>query len=125
MKNTLMIIVLGILVIGVGYFIFNSDKPVINGSTVQITNEEAQKIVLSEKNYNYYPQEIRVKAGQPVSLSLDKSVAGCLRSFTINDLGVAKHLRTPSDTLDFTPQKTGTYTFACSMGMGYGKLIVE
>ena len=127
MKNTLMIIILGALLFGGGYFVFSGsgNDQTINGSSVQVGSGEIQKIILSEKNYNYYPNEIKVKAGQPVSLSLDKSVAGCLRSFTIQDLGVAKHLRTPSDTLEFTPTKAGAYTFACSMGMGYGKLIVE
>ena len=84
-----------------------------------------QKVVISEKNLNYYPNEIKVKAGQPVSISLDSSVTGCLRSFNIRDLGVSKNAKTPSDTIDFTPIKKGTFKFACSMGMGYGSIIVE
>ena len=60
-----------------------------------------------------------------MSISLDSSVTGCLRSFTIKDLGVSKYAKTPSETIDFTPTKKGTFTFACVMGMGYGKLIVE
>ena len=94
----------------------NTDSPI---------SGDVQKIVLSYKNGNYYPQEIRVKAGKPVQISLDSSVSGCYRSFTIRQLGVAKYLKTPSDSVTFTPTKSGIYTFACSMGMGTGKLIVE
>ncbi|OIO81442.1 hypothetical protein AUJ84_01085 [Candidatus Pacearchaeota archaeon CG1_02_32_132] len=80
---------------------------------------------MSEKNYNYYPSEIKVKANQPVEITLDDKVVGCLRAFTIRDLGVSKYARTPDEKIIFTPNKKGTFTFSCSMGMGYGKIIVE
>ena len=84
-----------------------------------------QSIVISEANGNYYPAEIHVRMGEPVSISLDSSVTGCLRTFTIPQLRLTKQLATPRDTLDFTPTKLGRFTFACAMGMGHGILIVE
>ena len=86
---------------------------------------EVREFTLGMKNYNYYPDSITVKAGQPVKISLDKTAQGCFRDFTIRDLGVRKYLQKTSDFVEFTPTKKGTYTFACSMGMGYGKLIVK
>ena len=86
---------------------------------------DAQKVVLGIKNYNYYPNTINVKVNVPVSISLDSSVSGCYRSFNIKDLGISKYLKTPQDTVEFTPTKKGTYRFACSMGMGTGTLVVE
>ena len=127
MKNTTlgMTVFLIIVVIG-GYIYFNSEKASATTITGQVINNlEAQKVILSEKGLNYYPSEIKVKANQPVSISLDDKVKGCLRAITIRDLGLSKYLKTTTDTLDFTPTKSGTYTIACSMGMGYGKLIVE
>lgn len=116
-----------ILIIALAAFFFLS-----SGSNARNTVEnpvqiqgETQKVVLGMKDYNYYPETIRVKANQPVELSLDDSVYGCLRSFTIKDLGVAKYMRTSDDSVTFTPTKKGTYSFACSMGMAYGKIIVE
>ena len=127
MKNTTLgVITLAIVLLG-GYFFLGSERissETITGNVIN-NNDGMQKVVISEKDLNYYPQEIRVKANQPVSLSLDNKVKGCLRSFTIRDLGVSKYLKTVSDTLEFTPTKTGTFAFSCSMGMGYGKLIVE
>jgi len=128
-KSTLYIgAILLVLVIG-GFFFFRGGSSVVNGNVVsegvQIVPGEIQQVVISEKNLNYYPNEIKVKAGQPVSIKLDSSVKGCLRSFNIKDLGVSKYARTPSETIDFTPTKKGTFRFACSMGMGYGKIIVE
>ncbi|HLC78235.1 MAG TPA: cupredoxin domain-containing protein [Candidatus Nanoarchaeia archaeon] len=117
---------IAILILIVGGFVWlgsGSSSP--TGNTIAAGNGEVQKIVLSTKDYNYYPNTIKVKANQPVSISLDSSVSGCLRSFTIRDLGLVKYLKTPQDTLDFTPSKPGTYKFSCSMGMGTGTLIVE
>lgn len=123
-KNTLYIVVILILVVaGIFLVIGNSSDGPVN---VDPTNGgEVQKVVLSIKNFNYYPQEIRVKAGQPVEISLDSSVTGCFRDFTIRDFGIHKNLQTPQDSVTFTPTKPGRYTFACSMGMGTGTLIVE
>lgn len=90
-----------------------------------ITSGEAQKVVIGARNAQYYPQTITVKAGRPVEITLDASVQGCLRDFTIRDLGVHQYLKTPSDVLRFTPQAKGTYSFACSMGMAFGTVIVE
>ena len=127
MKNTTILILIAIFIIAGGYFIYNnSDESVSSGvDSADNLAGTVQKVVISEKNLNYYPNTIKVKSGQPVSISLDSSVTGCLRSFTIKDLGVAKYLRSTSDTLNFTPTKKGTFTFSCSMGMGYGKLVVE
>lgn len=126
-KKTTLYFVMMVLLVGVMAFYLlsgsgESSNNVVNAQPVQ---GETQKVILGMKNFNYYPDEVKVNANQPVELSLDKSVTGCLRSFTIRDLGIAKVLRTPQDILAFTPTEKGTYTFACSMGMGYGRLVVE
>lgn len=126
MKNTTMfgLGILILLIIG-GFFIFNNSSNV-TGNTVDNSNSvDAQKITLSLRDYNYYPNTITVKSGQPVEITLDKSISGCFRSFTIKDLGVAKNSRSPEDKIVFTPTKKGTFRFACSMGMGTGTIIVE
>ena len=127
MKNTTVafIIVLALSVIGIFFF---TRGGIISGNTIDTptgNSNNIQKVVISYRDYNYYPRTITVNAGQKVSISLDSSVAGCFRYFTINDLGLSKYLAKPSDTLEFTPIKKGTYRFACGMGMGYGDLIVK
>jgi plastocyanin domain-containing protein len=120
-RTTLLLIILGLILIG-GISLFkgpSSDNPPTTPTG------DAQKVVLSMKNYNYYPNTVTVQVNKPVQITLDNSVAGCLRAFTIPELKLAKVLRTPSDTLEFTPTKKGTYRFQCSMNMGYGTLIVE
>jgi uncharacterized protein len=124
MKNTTALIFVFLIIIAGGIFLFakGGANQNINGNVV---NNNVQKITLSMKNYNYYPNIIRVKAGQRVIVNLDESVVGCYRSFVIRDFGISRNLRTPQDTVEFTPTKKGTYTFSCVMGMGRGKIIVE
>ena len=118
-----------VLILVIGGFFFLREGSSITGNVVATEGPtlpgEIQKVVIGERDLNYYPDEIRVKAGQPVSITLDSSVTGCLRSFNIKDLGVSKNAKTPSDTIDFTPTQRGTFAFSCVMGMGYGKIIVE
>ena len=138
MKATTLGILAIIFVIAVGTFVFlgsgqnngNVNGNVITGNVVDgIGNEEnngdVQKINIGMKNYNYYPNTIKVKADTPVEITLDNSVYGCLRSFVIKEFGVNKYSKDSNDKITFTPNKKGTFTFACSMNMGYGKLIVE
>ncbi len=123
-------LLIALMVVGGFVFVSGSDKiqkvansADSNGNSVNIG--DAQKITLSTKNYNYYPNTITVKNGKPVELTLDSSVQGCLRSFNIKDLGVRGYSQSPSQTIDFTPTQKGTFRFTCSMGMGYGNIIVE
>lgn len=127
MKNTTILVFALILLIIIGGFIFL--KTNLNGETVKNSvnsgKNNVQKITLSMKNYNYYPNTITVKANQPVSIILDNSIGGCYRGFVIRDLGVQKYSQNPGDTIDFTPTQKGTFRFSCSMGMGTGTIIVE
>lgn len=102
----------------------SNEKPITN-EIKETDNSEIQEVVIGMKNYNYYPNTIEVLEDKPVRIYLDKSVVGCFRSFTIRSLGISKNLRTPNDYIEFTPTEKGEFTFACSMGMGQGKLIVK
>lgn len=123
-KSTLYTVLVLVLIVIGGFMFFQSGG---SGSSddVNVKSDDVQNVVLGIKNYNYYPNTITVKAGMPVRISLDNSVAGCYRSFTIKELGISKNLKTPADYIEFTPTKKGTFRFACIMGMGYGTLVVE
>ncbi|MBS3086095.1 cupredoxin domain-containing protein [Candidatus Pacearchaeota archaeon] len=125
-KNIFYMISIFILIAIAGFLLLKGGTTQENTDIPKnVVQGEVQKVVLGTKDYNYYPNTIKVQSGKPVSITLDKSVTGCLRSFTIKDLGVSKYVKTPSETIDFTPTKKGTFRFACSMGMGYGTIIVE
>ena len=94
-------------------------------SAVKVVNG-IQEVTLSWGRFNYAPEVIKVKQGMPVKLTADlKRLQGCYRALEIPGMGISKYFRSGDDTLEFTPERTGTYDFSCSMGMGTGTLIVE
>ncbi|MEK6899044.1 MAG: cupredoxin domain-containing protein [Nanoarchaeota archaeon] len=121
MKNLAIFSITIVALIVLGIFFYGSAQA---PQTQEISTGDAQQITLSMKNGNYYPNAITVKANQPVEVTLDNSVGGCFRSFTVRELGVRGLSRSPSEKIRFTPTEEGTFTFACSMGMGYGQLNV-
>lgn len=130
MKNSILLLTIAIMILVIGSFVFANAKDTSITGNVVLENQKVikgnlQKIILGMKDFNYYPNTIKVKANRPVEITIDETVKGCLRSFAIRDLGVNKYARTAADKIIFTPTKTGTFSFSCSMGMGYGKLIVE
>lgn len=126
-KMLVYFIVIFFIAAGIVYFAASSGN-----STGNVVNDagnsnggDVQKINLGFKNYNYYPNTITVKQGVPVEITLDSSVRGCYRSFNIKSLGVSKYSSGASDTIKFTPDKKGTFEFACGMRMGIGTIVVE
>ena len=130
MKNTTIFFLVVILIALVGGFVFVKGKNnSVTGNVIAenptVLQGPIQQVTLSMKDYNYFPQEVKVKANQPVEITIDDSVRGCLRSFAVRDLGVSGYAKTPTDKITFTPTIPGTFKFSCAMGMGYGNLIVE
>ena len=119
-KKTIFLIIIILAIIIIGYFFISGS---FTGNTT--SSGDIQKITISMKNYNYYPNTITVEAGKPVEITLDSSVGGCYRSFNIAALGVSYTSASPSDTIKFTPTQKGTFEFACSMHMGKGTIIVN
>ena len=129
MKNSTMLFTIVILVLVVGGFIFVNGK---NGATAnvvsnggQVIEGEMQRVVLSQEGLNY--KDTIAEADKSIIISADGSVGGCLRSVVFNIEGkkYSKYLQTPEDTLELPALSKGTYPFSCTMGMGYGKLIVK
>ena len=87
---------------------------------------EVQVIDLTVKDYNYYPQVIDLKYNVPAKIIVDTDkVKGCLQSIVIPDFGIRKTVTSKNNIIEFTPDKKGTFSFSCSMGMGFGKIVVS
>ncbi len=101
----------------------NSDD-VIKDDNVNNGNE--QVVDLTVKDYNYFPQVINLKYNVPTKIKVDTNkVKGCLQSIVIPDFGVRKFVKNNDNIISFTPNKKGTFSFSCSMGMGFGKIVVS
>lgn len=75
----------------------------------------------------YSPDLIVVKSGVPVRLNFYRDeTSSCSEQVVFGDFGIVKDLPAYKTTpVEFTPDKSGEFTFACGMNMLRGKLIVE
>ncbi len=108
---------------------YTSAEDAITTTPMQNTVHEidgVQTVTLSLGKFNYNPETITVSVGKPVKIIADLTrLRGCFQSFVIPDLGLEHYFNIGSETLEFTPTKTGTFLFSCAMGMGKGTFIVE
>lgn len=126
MKKALFFGVIGIIILFaiVIFTVKSFSAPLSTAGKIIDNGGEEQQVTLSYKNYNYYPQIIEVKKGASVKITADDSVKGCFTAFMIPGLGI-QHSFTKSRTLEFTPDKIGTFSFSCGMGMATGKIVVR
>ena len=87
---------------------------------------EVQKITININSNGYSPRNLRVKANQPVELTLKNNEAySCASAFSFRAFGLYADLGPREQKVfSFTPTKPGNYTFSCSMGMYTGILEV-
>ena len=85
-----------------------------------------QEIRITVKG-GYSPDVIRVKEGVPLRLVFDRQEASdCSDRVVFPDFQASKSLVPfATTTLEFTPDKSGSFGFACGMNMLHGTLIVE
>lgn len=75
----------------------------------------------------YSPDRIEVKRGRPVRLLFRREEStACTEQVIFGDFGVSAMLPQGQEVaVEFTPDKTGEFTFHCGMNMVRGKLIVK
>jgi len=95
-----------------------------------VLGEVSQNFRVEGGMYYFDPNEIRVKAGETVTITF-VNVEG-VHDFIIDEMNVRTRQISAgeTDSVEFTPENTGTYEFYCSVGnhraMGMrGTLIVE
>lgn len=74
-----------------------------------------------------YP-DITVKAGEPVEWTInasEKNINGCNYKLLLQDFNQEHTFESGKNVIKFTPEKEGTYTYSCWMGMIIGKIYVK
>ncbi len=126
MKNNYWAIgIAGLIVVALVYFSVNEISTSVAPAPTTTGTPVDGEVLLSWGKFNYAPDVINAKVGVPLRIKADLArITGCYKSFLIPELGVSGYFSPEHDTIEFTPQKAGTFTFTCSMGMGRGTLIV-
>ena len=117
------VVIGGVLLIALVLWYFFGKREVVAARTTESGVQEIQVIVKG----GYDPDVIIVKQGKLVRLDFYRDeTASCSEQLIFGDFGIAKDLPAFRTTpIQFTPDKTGEFTFTCGMNMMRGKLIVN
>jgi len=89
------------------------------GGAVCLAAESPVEIHISAKKFEYHPNEITAKLGQPLTLvltSLDR-----IHGFKLPDFNLRTDIVPGQETrVTFTPDKAGSFTFFCDVFCGGG-----
>ncbi len=76
---------------------------------------QAREIKVEAFSYGFNPNKIEVSKGEKVKLVVTNT--GGMHDFVAKDLGISEDLSTSGPTtIEFTPDKAGTFEFICSIG---------
>lgn len=117
------VLVAGIVLIGFILWYFFGDR---ERTVAQEGEGGVQQVKIVVKG-GYSPDLIVVKQNRPVRLDFYRDeTASCSEEVIFGDFGIARPLPAFTTTsIEFTPQKSGEFTFTCGMNMLRGKLVVE
>jgi plastocyanin domain-containing protein len=89
------------------------------------TGVQTARVQLTSQGYE--PAVLKLRVGVPARITFTRRVSTtCATEVVLPDYGIRRTL--PLDELvvvEFTPEKSGEFTFSCGMGMLRGSLIVK
>ena len=126
----LVVIVLGILNISNGYNLTGitlaKNNSVQKETRLDSRIENGVQIVEMTQAVGYSPNRLIIKKDIPVKWLINSTNPyTCSSYLVVPSLGISKALQEGNNVIEFTPTKTGTIKFTCSMGMysGYFNVI--
>ncbi len=112
------IVSLGCIAITYWFFLMKKDEE------AYVVNTDSVDIIVSG---GYAPNVISIPKGKATTLNfIRKDPSSCLEEVVLSDFKTRKFLPLNKKTpITITPQKTGTYDYACGMNMFHGKIVVK
>jgi plastocyanin domain-containing protein len=117
------VIVTGVSLIALVLWYFFGER---ERTVASLSQSGVQEIKVTVKG-GYSPDVIVVRKDMPVRLNFYRDeTSSCSEQVIFGDFGIARDLPAyKTTTVEFTPDRTGEFTFTCGMNMLRGKLIVE
>ena len=123
----------GLVMIGSPYSLSAIQSTIIGGSAVPGAIDASgvaivngfQEVNMDVDTGGYSPNSFVLKKAVPVKWNVNvKQLSGCNQELVLNQYGIDKNLKQGLNVIEFTPDKEGTITFTCGMGMLRGSFIV-
>lgn len=109
---------------------FTATNKTIDNSSLTLSpgveiKDGVQIVTMSETNRGYSPDNFTIIKNMPVRLVIKAEAPySCASSLIIPSLKLQKQLKPGENIIEFTPAKTGSIPFSCSMGMYTGSFTV-
>ena len=124
--NTVDMVVIGggiVAIVAIAWFFWG---PRTGGTRAAVASNGYQEAMILVKG-GYTPDVSVVERGRPVRLNFRREeTAACSEMVVLGEFGKSAHLPSGETVaVEFLPERSGTYEFACQMGMLRGRLVVE
>jgi uncharacterized protein len=88
-------------------------------------NDTIQVIVMNVTRYGWQPDTFVLKRGVPVKWIINgQEITGCNNEIIVREYGLDIKLKRGEQAVEFTPERTGTVSWSCWMGMIPGRFLV-
>ena len=90
-------------------------------------NNRIQSVMVTLTDKGYQPASFKLRRGVPARITFVRQVeVTCATEVVLPDYGIKRELPLGEPVVvEFTPQKSGKFAFACGMDMIRGKIIVR
>jgi len=133
--SAIIVLVLGLIMLNRGLNLTGSNfsyeiiKTKITGTNLNVSNvvvsNGVQEINMNVDASGYSPNSFVLKQGVPVKWNINVlQLTGCNSELVANAYNIDIKLKQGLQTIEFTPDKTGTIQFTCGMGMLHGSFVV-
>ncbi len=104
---------------------FGTPAPMANGLQNVELRDGVQVAAMTQTASGYAPDTFTVYRGVPVRWQIDATnVNSCSGGISVPSLSIMKYLKPGANVIEFTPERTGTIRFTCTMGMFPGTFTV-
>ena len=102
-------------------------RVVQNSNASGQSDEKAQTVTVKLTKEGYQPESFKLKRGVPARVTFVRETdETCGKEVVIKEYDIKRALPLNEPVVvEFTPRKTGEFTFACGMDMIRGKIIVQ
>jgi cytochrome c oxidase subunit 2 len=123
-NNMIWVLVVLVLLVGGGFWYYQSkymtpstNTTLASGEPVMVEAEGVKAFTLDAADYKYTPNEIRVKKGDKVKITVTTSEDKMKHNFTVDEYGIESDNAEKGKpiTFEFTADKVGEFEFYCSI----------
>lgn len=133
--SAIIVLVLGLIMLNRGLTVlgssvsYDSIKAKVTGETASVSSAvisgDVQEVNMDVDASGYSPNSFVLKKGIPVKWNVNvKQLTGCNEEIVMNAYGIDVRLKQGMNIINFTPDKAGTISFSCGMGMLRGSFVV-